>query len=335
MRQRAMRATAVLVGSSWIFAACSTGGSDQAEVSTGTPDAVQSQSVSQVGDIVPAAVLGQAAQATCENVTTGRVSAELAVADVSLFTVASGSGTLKLTSDFDMPAGRVSTTVDASGMSSIVAPFAGMIDSELGGDIVGSLKDPATTVVDGDNVYVKAWPFVTEMAGADTPWIQISVPDGVPSMNEGIGPLGGVDNCDFMGALAAVGGEMTDAGTEQIDGVETTHYTGKVDLTASLDKIPDEAKGEVEDAVGWIDGAPEIPLEVWVGDDGLLRRLVVDMDLAKLGMDVTGSAKLTVNLTSLGEPVPITVPPADQVTVIDIESLLSKGIGFPGIPAHD
>jgi hypothetical protein len=59
-------------------------------------------------------------------------------------------------------------------------------------------------------------------------------------------------------------GKMTKVGEETIDGVDTTHYRGRVDFS----KLPQGAK------ITRLTKARYGPYDVWVGnDDGLIRRL--------------------------------------------------------------
>lgn len=101
-------------------------------------------------------------------------------------------------------------------------------------------------------------------------------------------------------------------GTEEVDGVDTTHYRVEVDTSEVL-----AAQG-MGDLPG-MDGAqlPEtLSYDLWIGDDDLMRRMSFSM----------GSAmSMTMNLTSWGEPVDISAPPPSQV---------SKRDPFAGMPTN-
>ena len=67
-----------------------------------------------------------------------------------------------------------------------------------------------------------------------------------------------------------------------------------------------------------------MPVEVWIDANGVVRRQTATLDATTLSGRVrgTGTMTLTVDLTDLGQPVEITVPPADQVSDFDPMSAL-------------
>jgi len=102
-------------------------------------------------------------------------------------------------------------------------------------------------------------------------------------------------------------------GTEQIDGVETTHYRVTVDTQRVL-----KAQGMADLYAGGAGGGPQLPAtldyDLWIGSDNLLRRTQFAM-----GQDFT----MLVDTTAWGESVNVSAPPLNQV---------SKADPFAGIP---
>jgi hypothetical protein len=122
------------------------------------------------------------------------------------------------------------------------------------------------------------------------------------------------------GALAQLRGSANTqkVGTETIDGVRTTHYRGTVDVqdalgraTAkerkALQRLLDEAKAHGVDATSTTH-------DVWVGDDGLVRRLTEQ---------VGSVGHVTITFSDYGAPVQIEAPPADETT--DLSDLSPSG----------
>jgi hypothetical protein len=122
------------------------------------------------------------------------------------------------------------------------------------------------------------------------------------------------------GALAQLRGSANTqkVGTETIDGVRTTHYRGTVDVqdalgraTAkerkALQRLLDEAKAHGVDATSRT-------FDVWVGDDGLVRRLTEQ---------VGSVGHVTMTFSDYGEPVHIEAPAA--ANTVDLSSLSSFG----------
>jgi len=107
-------------------------------------------------------------------------------------------------------------------------------------------------------------------------------------------------------------------GTETIDGVRTTHYRGTVDVQDALGRatakerkalrrLLDEAKAHGVDATSTTH-------DVWVGDDGLVRRLTEQ---------VGSVGHVTMTFSDYGAPVQIEAPPADETT--DLSDLSPSG----------
>jgi hypothetical protein len=122
------------------------------------------------------------------------------------------------------------------------------------------------------------------------------------------------------GALAQLRGSANTqkVGTETIDGVRTTHYRGTVDVQEALgqatakerralQRLLDEAEAHGVDATSRT-------FDVWVGDDGLVRRLTEQV--GSLG-------HVTMTFSDYGEPVHIEAPAA--ASTVDLSSLSSSG----------
>jgi hypothetical protein len=104
-------------------------------------------------------------------------------------------------------------------------------------------------------------------------------------------------------------GKVEKAGTDVIDGTNVTLYHATIDLVkaAELKGLPKEKLQELTAS-----GVPrEIPVDVWIGDDGLLRQLRMSFDATEGGQPV--SMLMTMKLSDWGRDVSVEAPPADQV----------------------
>ncbi|HEV2061918.1 MAG TPA: LppX_LprAFG lipoprotein [Solirubrobacteraceae bacterium] len=76
---------------------------------------------------------------------------------------------------------------------------------------------------------------------------------------------------DYLRTMA----DLEEVGTETIDGVQTTHYKGEVDLRRYPDVVPAEdrekARRSIEKLIE-MSGQPTTPTEVWIDDESLVRR---------------------------------------------------------------
>jgi hypothetical protein len=105
--------------------------------------------------------------------------------------------------------------------------------------------------------------------------------------------------------------DLSEAGTETVGGVRTTHYRG----TATLDEIRDAAKGQDkatrqrrEQSLAQYEkqGVDELTMDVWIDDADRTRRLRLR------GSGKGGPLDITVTLLDFGKPVTVAAPPASD-----------------------
>jgi hypothetical protein len=172
-------------------------------------------------------------------------------------------------------------------------------------------------LVFADNVVYYHLPPGTLPGGKD--WIKIDV--------EALGNSAGVDfaqlaqgnqsdPAQYLRWLWAVGEDIEELGTETVRGVETTHYRATVDL----DRVVEAAEPEVRDATRvWIDllkkqlDLGEVPIDVWVDEDGLVRRIEQEYEISGT------QTQIRMELDDFGIEVDAEAPPADEV--IDLGEL--------------
>jgi lipoprotein LprG len=127
--------------------------------------------------------------------------------------------------------------------------------------------------------------------------------------------LGQLDPSRAFQAFDAIT-RLSKRGTQEIDGVETTHYTVEVDTQKAL-----EAQGMAgQIPTGQL--PKTIEYDVWVDADHRVR---------KLSMDIQGST-VDMNLSQWGEPVNVSAPPAGQVA--DMKELMQQLGGASSGPAR-
>ncbi|MDL5205869.1 hypothetical protein [Streptomyces sp. ALI-76-A] len=122
-------------------------------------------------------------------------------------------------------------------------------------------------------------------------------------------------------AKAITDKDVTEVGTEKVDGVDTTHYRVSVDVA----ELPGGA--QLREQVG-----PTLPMHVWLDDDGRLRRQQIDMTVkapaaASAKPDTSGAASeqvkmtMVMNYSDFGTEVDATPPPAGQVADVTDEAV--------------
>ncbi|MGW0614750.1 hypothetical protein [Streptomyces sp. NPDC002788] len=146
------------------------------------------------------------------------------------------------------------------------------------------------------------------------PWIRIDL--GKVAAQQGAGDQSMSDPAQSAAyAKAITDKDVTEEGTETIGGVKTTHYRVSVDVA----ELPDG--GTLRKQVG-----PTLPMDVWLDDEGRMRRQQIDMTVraapASAERSSTGASsspqKVTVrtvmDFTEFGTEVEADEPPAGQVT---------------------
>ena len=299
-------------------------GCGQTKDSTGTVDAGGVEAPT-------AAFLSGAAGKTAE-ATTGKIALTMSITGM-------GSGkapiTVTATGAYDNAARQAQLSVD-------LASLTGSLGA-LGGSSAG-LNQPLEEVVSDGHLYMKLGA-MGSVFGAKTPWVEIKGLDALSKQLTGSSGLSLDPNdtkgmgTDYLSYLQGIAGTVTEVGTETVDGVDTTHYKADIDIQDLLAKAGDQlspaAKKRLQDMTAKATGS--IPVEVWIGSDGLVRRVTMTMDASSMGMgstlgakggSATGSVGLTLDLTEVGQPVQITVPPADQVSTLDLgakmQGMMSK-----------
>jgi hypothetical protein len=163
-------------------------------------------------------------------------------------------------------------------------------------------------VLDGTTIYLKS-PLFSAALPAGKDWMKLDL--------EKVGKAEGVDLSQLMGqdpaesfAQLQASGNVTKVGDETIDGVDTTHYRGKVDVS----KLPQAAK------IKALQNAKYGPYDVWIGkDDGYVRRVKTSYSIAQQAFG------MTMNFSDFGKDVSVT-PPAASETVDGTNKSL-QGLG--------
>ena len=239
--------------------------------------------------------------------------------DVS-FSFPGGDEPLALSGEgaFDTANERASFSVDMSSLAKLLGGFTGGCPGADKSDLP-DFDDPTgwqfDLVQDGDVGYVRL------------PAIENQLPEGKTWVRGNAGDVkaGGFDfeelesftqndPRDALEALRDLSGEIEIVGGEELRGVATTHYRAQLAAT----DLAKRATGENADAASVLDqlassGVDEVPLDVWIDGNGLVRKLALDVEAPDATTGQPGNVSLAFELWDYGAPVEIDVPPAAQV----------------------
>ncbi len=110
--------------------------------------------------------------------------------------------------------------------------------------------------------------------------------------------------------------EVEEVGTETVRDAETTHYRFVTDLAALAESGPEALRPSYEQLIE-LTGAEEIPTQVWIDADDLVRRIVTDFEIDQQGQQVTQQS--TIEYFDFGVEVDVQSPPeSDTVDITEL-----------------
>jgi hypothetical protein len=153
-------------------------------------------------------------------------------------------------------------------------------------------------------------------------WIQLDLSKLGKSAGLDLGKLlsgSQLQPSDLLSMLATEGAEIRRVGPATVDGTATTHYRVTIDTAKAL-----QARGLTSPLlVGVVAQMPNVPEDVWIGKDGLVRRVRVSFGLTQSGQPVRFG--MTMDLYDYGTHVTIAAPPSSDV--YDATQLAQQGFG--------
>ncbi|MFG3031110.1 LppX_LprAFG lipoprotein [Streptomyces sp. NPDC048253] len=129
------------------------------------------------------------------------------------------------------------------------------------------------------------------------------------------------DNPSHEGGFLAAAEDLKKAGSETVDGVRTTHYTGTAtvdDIRASYKDEDNSVRQRTEKSLAQYEkqGVDELTMDLWVDAEDRTRQLRVQ------GFGRHGELDLTLTFRDFGKPVTVKVPAASDT--LDMAEELKK-----------
>ncbi|HEX4365141.1 MAG TPA: hypothetical protein VHZ75_11375 [Solirubrobacteraceae bacterium] len=237
-----------------------------------------------------------------------------------------GHGTIAIdgTGGFDMKHRRGEMTVSTD-FSSLLGKSAGS----------GAGKVQQRMVFDGFTFYVTS-PQLQRLLPAGKHWMKFDLGEIGKQAGIDLGALSHGANQDptqTLQYLKAASGAITRVGRETLRGEPTTHYKATVDFEKVPDTFPPDQRAAARASIRQIialTGTTRVPIEVWVGDDGIARRMTEHQKVTIAGE--TTSIAQRIDLYDFGSAVNVQLPTAGDTA--DSGSLdagsLSGGGSEPG-----
>ncbi len=317
---------------SLVAAAC--GGSEDSDATTTTAStgsattAAEQNESTETTAATETTVATETTAATDAEDTTTTTAGETTVADSPLLAAIEQSsqatsgrmeGSMVVTGSEGMPSGtefaiEFSGEFDnATGNNSMIMDMSGLADAApAGGEIPPGFEDffgemEIRTI--GDISYMKFG--LLAMLGVPTEWVRMPAADaGAAAGNLGASPT---NPTEMMKAFSDENAQIIDLGSEQVRGVNTTHYQITMDVEAMMEDANVDSFEELEN-LGPLPANGELPVDFWIGDDGNVYRMVlefVDVDVADAGFE---SMRMVWEMFDYGANIEIVAPPEEDVT---------------------
>ena len=156
----------------------------------------------------------------------------------------------------------------------------------------------------------------TPNAPVQTPWARANL-DAVSGQSFGLSLGAGSTDPTQTLALLGASGHVVNVGTQQVNGVSTTHYHAAVDLGRLASVVPAAQRAAAQrtaQVVKRVSGSTTLPMDVWVDAHQLVRRLGVQIGLCTPNGRATES--VVFDILRFVNPPSVSLPPPRQVTDI-------------------
>ncbi|HEV2757906.1 MAG TPA: hypothetical protein VG318_19265 [Actinomycetota bacterium] len=207
-----------------------------------------------------------------------------------------GTGRIEITSEVSV--GEQDITLEASGEFDFANDTGHMTMSGAGAGLpgVGEME----MIVDGEYMYVKGPAFEAALEGKEWGRIDLSAAGttGAGQFNQ--------DPTQYLEWLRVAGANVEEAGEEDIDGTPTTHYKAEISVDSIVEQAPDEETAQaIRSSFAVFGDVDALPVEVWVDEDDLPRRMTVSIDGSG---ETPVSTHIAMDFVEFGIPVDVEAP---------------------------
>ena len=170
----------------------------------------------------------------------------------------------------------------------------------------------------GDPVVYANVPALSALIPGGKSWVRVDLQQAAQKLGVDLNGLASTatQNPASVLALLQANGSVQTVGTETVSGVSTTHYRATIDLAKVASNFGSTGQEALNHALAH--GAPSsIPVDVWIGADGLVHKLTLDQSVAG-----GGHVGVTLEISDYGTPVTVTAPAAGDT--LDATNLLGS-----------
>lgn len=210
-----------------------------------------------------------------------------------------------VTGDTDLVASKTNIDLDLTEIMALLP---------TGGEPAGESKIKA--IIDGEDAYINLGSMGTAYGIDGTKWIQTTL----DQVNQTVGGVSGSSSpsatnpTSFTDLFRGVDSDedIQVEGQEEVRGEQTTHVIANANVAAAIAAAPAEEKEAVQAQFGAM-GVDEVPLHVWLGDDGVARRIEIIAEGGQLATLQGVGMTVIIEPYDFGKQVAVEVPAADAL----------------------
>ena len=173
-----------------------------------------------------------------------------------------------------------------------------------GQELEGDWSHPTGVVIDGDAVYSQLGPMAEALGHEPDDWVRARIADVTVAGAENDALALALDPLGPLDLLYRPVGEVAVVGEDDVRAVPTRHLRATLDLTGA--QAAPAASFEARLVAAGVDA---LPVDVWLDDAGVVRRLLVALDDA-------GSMTTTFDVYDVDADVVVTPPAPDEVVAL-------------------
>jgi hypothetical protein len=164
-------------------------------------------------------------------------------------------------------------------------------------------------IVNTKAIYLKSSAF-SSLTGHGKPWLEIPLSSLSPNLGSSLSQLlQNLQNGNPMAQtrMLAAAANVRAVGTQVVNGVSTTHYTGSFTASSALAKLSPSLRAQLSPLLKLVTGP--IRFDVWIDGQHVARKIIEVYTIFGDTMHVTA------NVTAVNQPVHIVLPRPRRVTV--------------------
>jgi hypothetical protein len=234
-----------------------------------------------------------------------------------------GSARVALTVESQLPNGAL--TMTGEGAFDLEARRGTMSLTSSGSGQVAQVADVMGTtemIYDGMVVYMQM-PVFERVLPPGKSWVKMDLEALGKEMGidfqqlSQIGQNNPTQGLDYLEGVS----DVEEVGSDDIRGTPTTHYSGTLDFDRVAEDLPAEQASAIR-KVSELSGIRKAPIDVWIDDDGLPRRMTYSFANpgATTESPALGGMTMTTDFFDYGTDVRVEVPPPGAT--VDIQSLM-------------